>query len=747
MVRREWSAMIRSVGGIGLGFAAMFAGAPSRADSPDFRRDVAPILSRAGCNQGACHGNQNGKGGFKLSLRGEDPDLDFAALTRDGLGRRTDPIRPAQSLVLLKATGAMSHEGGRRFDPESLEYRSLHDWIAAGCPVSHPGSQVTRLSVTPTGQVVVEPNDTLALKVEATFADGSKRDVTRLAVLEPTAAEVATVSADGVVRRRQFGETVVQVRYVTAQTAARVAFVPARPDYHWPGLAERNVVDKHVFAKLRALRIRPAPVADDGTFLRRVYLDTLGVVPTVDETRAFLADTDPDKRAKLIDRLLDRPEFADLWALVWSDLLRNEEKVLDAKGTRVFHDWIRDQFAANVPLNDLARTVIAGRGSTYSDPPANYYRALRDPYSRGEATAQVFLGVRVQCARCHNHPFDRWTQTDYHEWSAFFSRVQYRLLENGRKDKFDQHEFVGEQVVWMDRSGELADPRTGRPVPPKFLGEEKPAQITADSDRLQLLADWVANPANPFFARAQVNRIWFHLFGRGLVEPNDDFRTANPPANPELLDALAAEFVAHKFDLKHLVRLILNSQTYQLLAETDDTNRDDVANFSHAQIAPLKAEVLLDAFGRVLEAPVKFDGFPVGTRAGQLPDAQVGTRGVLPGGGPRFLKAFGKPDRLLSSECERGCDTTLVQAFQLITGGPLHEMLARPDNRLGRLIKARATDGAIVEEVYLAALCRPPSDRERAAALAVIASSKDRRSGLEDVAWGVLNAKAFLLRR
>jgi hypothetical protein len=726
--------------------ASLAVAVPARAEPPDFRRDVAPILSRAGCNAGACHGNQNGKGGFKLSLRGENSDLDFVALTRDGLGRRTDPFHPDQSLVLQKSVGAVSHEGGRRFAQKSLEYRTLRDWIAAGTPAGST-AVVTRLTVTPAVQVVVEPADSVTLRVEATFADGTTRDVTRLAVLEPTAPNIVTIAANGVARRSEFGETVVQVRYLTAQSAARLAFVSARPDFHWPDPPERNVVDKHIFAKLRALRMRPAPLSDDTTFLRRLYLDVLGVLPTAGESRAFLANAAADKRAKLIDRLLERPEFADAWALTWSDLLRNEEKVLDAKGTRVFHAWVRDQFAAGVPLNEMARAVIAGRGSSYADPPANYYRALRDPYARGEATAQVFLGIRVQCAKCHNHPFDRWTQNDYHEWAAFFARVQYRVVDNNRHDKLDKHEFDGEQVVWMDHVGELTDPRTNKPTPPKFLGDDKPAPLAVDADRLQALADWVADPANPFFARAQVNRVWFHLFGRGLVEPNDDFRTANPSVNPELLDALAADFAAHKFDLKHVVRLILNSQTYQLSAEIDDTNRDDAANFSHTIVRPLKAETLLDAFSRVLEAPVKFDGFPLGTRAAELPDAQVGARGVLPGEGPRFLKAFGKPDRLMSCECERGDDTTLVQAFQLLTGGLLHQMLTQSDNRLGRLMKDGASDAAIVEDLYLSGLCRLPTERERAAALDLIARSKDRRAGLEDVAWGVVNAKEFLLRR
>jgi hypothetical protein len=568
-----------------------------------------------------------------------------------------------------------------------------------------------------------------------------------LAVFEPSALNVATVAGDGTVRREQFGETAVQVRYLQGQAAARLAFVPARPDFRWPDLPERNFIDTHTFAKLKSLRMRPAPVADNGTFLRRAYLDIVGVLPTAAEARAFLDDKAPDKRAKLVDDLLRRPEFADYWALKWSDLLRNEEKVLDPKGVRVFHTWIRDQIAAGVPLNEFARAILAGRGSTYAQPAANFYRALREPYARAEAAAQVFLGVRVQCAKCHNHPFDRWTQADYHEWAALFARVQYRVLDNNRRDKFDKHEFDGDQIVWQDRTAELVHPRTGRPVPPKFLGVDTPAALPPDADRLQALADWVADPANTFFARAQANRVWYHMFGRGLVEPNDDFRAANPPANPALLDALARDFAEHKFDLRHLVRLIATSTTYQLAAETDETNKEDVANFAHALVRPLPAEELLDAFSRVLEVPVRFDGYPRGTRAGQLADAQVGRRGVLDGAGARFLKTFGKPDRLLSCECERSDDTTLVQAFQLLTGRLLHQMLTEPDNRLGRLLQEGQDDGAILDELYLAALCRRPAERERRELLDALGKAGDRRAALEDVAWGVLNAKEFLLRR
>lgn len=738
MLRSSWAAILALV-------AAPLAGAAE----PSFR-DVAALLSKAGCNQGACHGNLNGKGGFKLSLRGDDPAFDHTALSRDQFGRRANVFRPDESLLLQKPAMLVPHEGGRRFLPDSPEYATIRAWIAAGMPADPADAPaLTKLTVTPAEQVVVAPADRVRLQVTATFADGSTRDVTKLACYDLSSVSVASIDTNGEVSKEQDGETTVQIRYLNQQTAAGLAFVPARPDFRWPDLPEKNFIDAHVFAKLKTLRMRPAEPADNSTFLRRVYLDTLGILPTADEARAFLADSDPDKRSKLIERLVERPEFADFWALKWSDLFRNEEKVLDAKGVRVFHAWVREQMSANVPLNEFARRVIAARGSTYSQPEANYYRALRDPYDRAEATAQVFLGVRVQCARCHNHPFDRWTQNDYHEWSAFFARVQYRIVENQRKDRFDKHEFVGEQVVWQDRNVELRNPRTKEPLAPKFLGDARPAGLPADADRLQALADWVADPANPFFAKAQANRVWYHLFGRGLVEPNDDFRTSNPPAHPALLDELAHYFAIHNFDLRYLVKFILNSQTYQLSWVPDETNRGDVANFAKAAVQPLKAEQMLDALGRVLEAPVKFDGFPTGTLAGQLPDLQMAARrgGAREPTGARFLKAFGKPDRLLSCECERTDDTTVVQAFQLMTGGVLHQMLTAPDNRIARLLKADKSDTEIVEELYLAALARLPTDSERAAAKAYLAKVKDRRAGLEDLAWGLVNAKEFLLRR
>jgi hypothetical protein len=656
---------------------------PARAAEVSFRNEVMAVLSRAGCNQGPCHGALSGKNGFKLSLRGEDPDWDFLALTRDTLARRTDRMHPEQSLILLKATSAIPHEGGKRFDRRSPEYELLRRWIAAGLRPDPPTAPVLRtLTVTPRERVLVEPAESVRLRVAATFSDGSRRDVTGLAVFEPSNLNVS-VDAAGVARRQALGESSILVRYLNRQATVQLAFVPARPGFVWKAVPEANYIDHHVFAKLRKLRMHPSALCSDSVFLRRVYLDLIGVLPAPAETRRFLADKRSDKRVRLIDHLLDRPEFADFWALKWSDLLRNEEKVLDRKGVRLFHAWLRQALVDRKPLNELARELIASRGSTYEHPAANYYRALRDPQTRAEATAQVFLGVRMQCARCHNHPFERWTQNDYHSLAAFFARVEYRIVENRRRDRLDKHEFDGEQIVWMARSGEVEHPRTHEPLAPGFVGAPPPA-LAGDADLLRALADWVARPDNPFFARAQANRIWHHLMGRGIVDPIDDFRASNPPVNGPLLDALADDFAAHHFDLRQLVRTIARSRTYQLSAIPNDTNAGDETNFAHALVRPLQAEQLLDALARVTEVTPRFAGFPQGTRAGQLPGvgAVRGRRKTT--AAQKFLLAFGKPVRSLSCECERSNDATLNQAFQLLTGPLLNEMLSASENRVGR---------------------------------------------------------------
>jgi hypothetical protein len=731
---------------VAVALVVFFLPSSALAGPVSFATEVAAVLSRAGCNQGSCHGNLNGKGGFKLSLRGEDPAWDFRVLTRDTLGRRVDPLRPEQSLLLQKPAGQLPHEGGRRFGPESVEYRLLRDWIAQGCNNDlATTARPTSLQVEPQSPILREPIKSTQIRVRAAFPDGL-RDVTHLAVFEPTNLALR-VARDGAVEGDAPADGVVLVRYLHLQVPVRLTFVPARSDYPGIGnLRPANFIDEHLFAHWKALRLVPSELTTDREFLRRVYLDTLGLLPTVAETKAFLVDERADKRARLIDTLLQRPEFADTWALKWADLLRNEEKALDSHGVRVFHEWIRHAIAQGEPLNEFARDLLAGRGSSYGDPASNYYRALRDPYTRAETTAQVFLGVRLQCAKCHNHPFERWTQDDYHGFAAFFARVQYRIVENNRRDKFDKHEFVGEQIIYVDRTSELNHPRTGAPVAPRFPGTPGP-DLAPQGDRLQALADWVADPKNPYFARAQVNRVWFHLMGRGLVDPLDDFRATNPALCEPLLDALARDFAENGFDLRHAVRKILNSRAYQLSTRPARPDQPEAeVNFACAAVRPLPAEVLLDALAQVTGSPVAFAGVPAGTRAGQLPGVPVRReRGAAPAPGERFLTAFGKPVRSLSCECERSDEPTLNQALQRLNGSLLEQLLQAPNNVLGRRLGSHPPE-TILDDLFLAALSRPPTPAERSRALQVIRQTRTPRLGLEDVLWGLLNSKEFLLR-
>jgi len=718
------------------------------ADEISFRHDVMAVLSKAGCNAGVCHGNLHGKGGFKLSLRGEDPAADFATLVRGQFGRRVDLLRPEQSLLLLKPTMQMAHEGGRRFAVGSRQYEVLRRWIAQGMPDDAPTlPRLVRLEVAPREEVVIEPRKELALRVEAVFADGRRRDVTDQAVYEPT-SQTASVDADGEVRRDAFGETTILVRFLDQQTPVRVAFIPERANFTWSNPAEHNFIDRHVFAKLRRLRMNPSRLCDDQTFVRRAYLDLLGLLPTADEARRFVADASSDKRARLVDRLLSRGEFAEHWALKWSDLLRSEEKTLDRKGVQNFHAWLRQSFVENKPLDQLARELIAARGSTYLNPAANWYRANRDPISRAEGTARVFLGVRLQCAKCHNHPFDRWTQDDYYSWAAWFARVQYRVLENRRRDRNDGHEFDGEQIVWFDRTSEVENARTDRPAVPQVLDADASPLREVQGERLDILAQWITSGDNPFFARAQVNRIWFHLLGRGLVDPVDDFRATNPASHPALLDELTNDFVAHGFDVRHTIRTIMGSRVYQLSAEPNETNRDDETNFARAYERRLAAEPLLDAVAQVLDAPARFNGYPEGTRAGALPGVQaVRRRDRTPASGDQFLKLFGKPPRLVACDCERTEETTLAQTFNLVNGPAVSDLLTRPDNRLGKLLSRGESPPVVIEELCWAALARAPSSEESRRLSQYLESAADRRAALEDIAWGLINSHEFLYRR
>ncbi|TWT91520.1 DUF1549 and DUF1553 domain-containing protein [Stieleria varia] len=718
-----------------------------RAASPEFTVDVMPVISKAGCNLGTCHGNLNGKGGLKLSLRGQDPEFDYHSLVVSARGRRVNLAAPEQSLILQKATGNVAHRGGIRIDTGSDAYALLIRWIADGASAPSPEAiKLTQLRVTPTEAIVVEPDDQVRVHVEALFSDGSLRDVTDTACYELSNLN-AEVDAHGVVSRLKYGETTLIVRYLHLQLPVSIAFTEKRQDFVWDDPDSFNEIDDHVFAKLKRLRINPSPLCDDSTFVRRAYLDAIGRLPLAAESREFVADPDPDKRDQLIDSLLARPEFADYWALKWADVLRAEEKVLDTQGVQVFHEWIRDGLASGRPIDQFVRELVTGTGSTFNDPAANYYRANRDPSTRGETTARLFLGTRLQCAKCHNHPFDRWTQDDYYEWSSLFSQLDYEIGENKRQDGLDKNEFAGDQTVMVSKQKEVRNPTTNEVAPPKFLGGDI-LPDEAKGDRLSALADWLTSPENELFVQSQANFIWYQLMGLGIVDPIDDFRLTNPPSNPELMQFVSHELVRGGFDVRHLVATIMKSRAYQLSAEPNESNVNDQTCYSRAYVRRLPAEVLLDMQGDVLGASAGFLGYPDGTRAVEIPGVLSKQARKKPlGSGDRFLKTFGKPDRIMACDCERSNETTLKQVFALIGEG-LNERITAPENRLATLAESSMTDVEVVQELYWSALSRPPNASEESASLGVIsASSGNRRVAIEDIAWALLNAKEFLFRR
>ena len=723
---------------------------PVRKDCISFRNDIMPVLSKAGCNAGTCHGNKNGKGGFKLSLRGEDPALDYASLTRDLAARRVNPTAPEESLILLKPTTDVPHEGGLRFSKDSQEYQLLRRWLAQRMPNDLDSApKLQAIEVTPLEKILTEPDYAAQLRVRAKFSDGQTRDVTTLAVYEAV-NRLASVSHDGVVRGTGEGETTVLVRFLQCQEPVRLAFVPKRPGFKWHAPPANNYIDREIFAKLRTLRMNPSELSSDQVFMRRAYLDLLGILPTAQEARAFLnnsASQTPQKRSELIDQLLRRPEFADYWALKWADLLRVEAHSLDEKGVQAFHQWIRDGITTNKPLDQFVRELICARGSTYRSPAANYYRPNRNPVARAKAAAQVFLGTRLQCAECHNHPFDRWTQNDYYDWAALFSRINYKVIQNNREISSDEHEWKGEQVVFVSHSGSVKNPRTGTNAQPRFLGASTHS-VDGDEDALEALGRWITSPNNRLFARVQVNRIWFQLMGRGLVDPPDDFRATNPASHPALLDQLADDFVKHKFDVRWLVRLLMNSHTYQLSSAPNETNEHDEINFSHTLARRLGAEQLLDCESQVSGVPLKFAGYPVGMRAAQLPGVRPESKSKRrANSSDQFLEIFGKPPRLLSSDTERSCECNMGQAFQMLSGPTATELVADKNNRITRLLESSKSNEEIVDELFWTALTRQPTAAELKALVPPIDASKDRRAELEDVLWGLLNSKEFLFRQ
>ena len=705
-----------------------------------FRHTVIALLAKHGCNSGACHGSPKGKNGFRLSLRGHDPDLDIGTLTRESRARRTSLLRPDESLMLLKALGAVAHQGGKRFSKDSRDYGLLREWIATGLLDDRDGAaKLERIEVYPPRRSLRPPAVDQQLVVTAHFADGTRRDVTEFSVFTTSDDSVAEVDSAGFVRRRAKGDVAILVRYLEKMATARLTYLPESPNADIVYPQPNGYIDRLVFEKLRLLGIPLSSEASDSEFIRRVYLDTVALLPSPKDVRRFLSDDRPDKRARLIDDLLERPEFSDYWSMKWLDVLSSSRKNLGPYAVHRFQRWIRQAIAARVPLDEVARSLLTAGGDVNVNPAANYYRVSDKPHELAEISSQLFLGIRMECARCHNHPFERWTQDDYYGMTAFFSGV--RIKGPGPKPGGNNSSVKADrQIVWFDeRAPRQKHPTTGDEVNPVAFGAAIDGASETSSDPRPGLARWVTSPENPFFTACLSNRIWYHLVGRGIVDPVDDFRESNPPSNDELLSALSADLVAHDYDLRHLVRTILNSKTYQRSSRTVAGNESDVKYFSHSIPRLLSAEQLLDALCEVSGVPETYPGFPPGTRAVQLPD---------PGIDHGFLAAFGKPQRNIACECEReGDGATISQALEMVRGDTVHSKIRQDNNRLGVLIKAEQSDEQIVTNLYLSAIARVPKTAELEAAIKYLTASKKRREGLEDLLWALFNSKEFLFRR
>ena len=694
-----------------------------------FRLDVIPALSQANCNMGACHGTPTGKGGLRLSLRGYLPDQDFATLTREAGGRRINAVDADAGMILTKPLGLVPHEGGIRLTRGSKSFEAIHDWMAEGASDDPNAPPANRLVMLPGARVLNDAAKTQQVAVVAHHADGSSRDITTLCYYNSSNTDIADVDADGHVTFKRPGEAAIIAHYLDLVAIVRLTYLVQVPGFRLAEVPEDNPIDQAVFSKLNRMRISPSEASTDAEFIRRASLDAIGVLPSPDSVRAFLADPSPDRRVRLVDSLLARPEFVDFWTLKFADILRANGRLIATKGTYALNRWLRANLERNAPLDQMVRDLLTADGSTLRNPAANYYRISRDPESSVESTAQLFLGVRIQCAKCHNHPFERWTQDDYYGLAAFFSRVKRK--PGGLPE---------DEVIFAVADGEVKQPRTGKVMKPKALGGPvfDDASASPDmGDRRDRLAAWLTSEGNPFFSKSLANRVWFHLMGRGVVEPVDDFRDSNPSSNDELLASLADGFAASGYDLRALVRSIMTSRTYQLASKTNELNGDDVAYFSHAYTKLLPAEVLLDAISTVTGTTTPFDGLPRGARAVQIPDGKLENA---------FLKTFGRPARELACECERESDANLSQALQLIGGATVNGKLRDDSGRMAQLAKSDLTPDQIARDLYFVALARDPDASETAAAVKHITAGPDRRQAVEDLGWALINSKEFLFR-
>lgn len=691
-----------------------------------FTRDVLPMLTKAGCNSGACHGSLQGRGGLALSLLGYDSPADYEALFLAGRGRRVLKTSADSSLLLLKATGRVPHGGGARFTTESESARLLRDFIRRGMPTPNDDeARLVRLSVTPK-QITLALGDSQSLQIFAEWHDGVRRDVTRWALFDSRDPDVAVVSPAGLIHAARSGKSPVTVRFSghVASVDVTVPFEKTAPVTEFEPV---NFIDHLALAEWNRVSVNPAPLASDNEFVRRVYLDLIGTLPQPAEVREFVASSDPDKRVLLIDSLLERPEYVDYWSLKWSDLLRVHRRYVGDKGLETFRGWIRAAVRENRPLNDMVHELITAQGDLFSSGPVGFYFVDPKPEELAETTSQVFLGVRLQCARCHHHPLEVWSQDDYYGLAAFFTRMKFKDAGKIGVKFGGPKSLRATRIPDKDRSLQVASL-------PRVLGG---SIIQDDSlpDIRKPLADWIAAKDNPYFARNFVNRYWAWLTGRGIIEPVDDLRATNPPSNPALMEALEKDFIEHGFDARHLIRTICNSRVYQLASDLNPQRDRDGRLFTHRVPRRMQAEVLLDAISQLTGVQEKFNGQPKGTRAIALPDPSIGSQ---------FLMTFGRPLRNNACECARSSKPDLAQALHLVNDYTLNAKIADKSGRLGQMLDQKKSDTEIMDELYLAAFARLPTSEERKTVTELLAEIPKRDEGWQDVLWTLMNSSEFV---
>ncbi len=699
-----------------------------------FRRDVMPVFMTAGCNAGGCHGASRGKDGFRLSLFGFDPEGDHFRLTREQVGRRINLAMPEESMLITKNIGTAPHTGGKIFTKDSEMCQTLLRWLDAGAPNDPPGPDgkplpsdardCTGIEILPNSLLLEGPGNKFKISVRAHFKDGTDRDITSMTLFMTSNESSAKIEKDGTIVTGQRGEAFILARYDVYSVGCSVSVIPAGLKYEWPNVEEKNWVDGLVHNKLKALRMLPSGLCDDETFLRRANLDLVGLLPTSSEVKAFVADKDPQKREKKIDQLIAQDGFTDMWALKWSELLqlRSGQNVNEGsyKAVANYYNWLRDKLGRNEPLNKVAAELISASGSNLENPAANYYQLETDPLKLAEDTAQTFFGTRIQCAQCHNHPFDRWTMTDYRGFVAFFTQI-------GRK----QGEDPREKIIFNSGGGESRHPVTNEVIPPKFLGGDKPD--CTGKDRRQVLADWISSPQNPYFPQHLANLIWAQYMGRGIVEPVDDVRVSNPPSNLALMEGLAKKIAEYNFDLKKIVRDVCTSRTYQLSTRPNDTNSLDDRNFAKATIRRMRAEVMLDCITQVTETKDKYRGLPLGGRAVQVPDGRTTDY---------FLTTFGRSDRqVICSREEVG--PTLSQALHLINGTTVESKIQQ-GGVIKKLMDQKLSSREIAAELYLRCFGRQPTEQELVKLEQHWGVTEEQPKVYTDIFWALMNAKEFM---